>query len=242
MEAEPERLWLVKPCTTGRSEGIRFISSVEEATEHVNTWAVAQEYVSRPYLFGGHKFHIRLYVLATRWTPPGVLLFDEGLVFRSRHAYDAANPSKERDIFSAVSQDVQALELSALWHELGKEAGAVRGRIQAMLAEVLGLELGTSFGDTEPLASYGFSCFDLFAADVILDEGLEPLLLEMNQGPNLWVETEAREEQPLLRKVKSPLMGQLAQWAAARVGASPTTTEAAEELERKTLTNFTRIL
>merc|ERR1712176_1633170 len=121
--------------------------------------------------FGGRKFHLRLYVHVPRWSPVGALLYDDGMVFRSRHAYEGHRPSTKNDVFSGVSQDVEPLALTTLWDALGSMVAAkVRTRIVDLLANIFGVAVEETFGDASDLNKRGFACFDLFGVDVMLDE------------------------------------------------------------------------
>jgi len=240
---DPHSYWVVKPCAAGNSSGLRLVSGNDGADGPVEDWSVAQEYVLHPFLgFGGRKFHLRMYVFVTRWDPVGAFLFDDGLIFRSRHRYSGyQRPSVDRDLFSSIRSDVEPLTLAPLWSALGEaQASAVRARIISGLAEILGVALEESFGT--PNSSRGFSCFDLFGIDVMLDEHLTPFVLEFNIGPNLWVDSEGSEHVELLASVKRPLVEQMVSWAALRARQRPRGRAEAEGLEARALPGFTRIL
>jgi len=250
MKARPERHWLVKTCSGGASKGITLVSSGDDKAiqEAIRTWSVAQEYLREPLLSaGGRKFHLRLYMLVTRWAPAGVFLYNEGLIFRSRHVHDSSQPSQDRDVFSSVSKDVEPLMLAALWEEIGPErASLAQSRMLDVLAEVFGTPsaLVASFGDPSLLASErGFDCFDLFGIDLMFDVNLQPYVLEVNMGPNLWVDRQGDLEEKLLRAVKEPLVKQLAAWTAAKIRLRPqATVEEAKAIEEATLVDFARVL
>eukprot|EP00928_Gymnodinium_smaydae_P011940 TRINITY_DN14367_c0_g1_i1.p1 TRINITY_DN14367_c0_g1~~TRINITY_DN14367_c0_g1_i1.p1 ORF type:complete len:190 (-),score=30.14 TRINITY_DN14367_c0_g1_i1:619-1188(-) len=174
------------------SHGIDLVSSedvLSVATKVVGRHAVAQEYVHQPYLFDGRKFHFRIYLLVTRWAPTGAFLYDEGLLFRSRHVYDPRKLSEKRDLFSGTSADTEVLRHADFWRSLSAGvAQRVRGRIAKLLSEVLGTSLQESFGAFAPFTekARGYSCFDLYGADVILNDELDPLLLEINIGRQIF--------------------------------------------------------
>jgi len=246
MKAEPDRHWVIKPCIAGQSDGIDLIRGrdfkADRDQPHGRT--VAQEFVERPFLgFGGRKFHLRLYVLVTRWDPPGVFIHDEGMLFRSERTYDKDRPSRQHDIFSGISKEVRPYAFAALWSELGElQARLVRDRIVALLAQVMGRAVDITFGDPRSLDERGYSCFDLFGADVILDENLQPFLMEINQGPDLWVDGRGAANEALQRGLKGPLLQQLAHWVALRVKAARHGTVNAREIENEALLNYTRVL
>merc|ERR1712107_249851 len=151
------------------------------ATKNTDRNSVAQEYLDKPFLgFGGQKFHFRMYIFVTRWAPvPAVYLYDEGLVFRSLHAYEK-KPSVDRDIFSGISASVEALPISAFWDYLGTippeesigvDAATIRARIKQLLVDLIQSDIEDSSWSarTSEQKSRKYGCFDLFGADVILD-------------------------------------------------------------------------
>jgi len=257
VKADLNRFWVVKPCSATHSSGIQLLRGADalHASENI-TAAVAQEYVEAPFLgFGGSKFHLRLYILITRWSPSvGAFLFDEGLIFRRREEYDSQSVSLERDVFSGITDEVEPLKVSELWahlessqtcsshHSCDVSAATVRQRIADMLAEVFdGDSVKAFFGRAPRKKIKGYSCFDFYGVDVMLDRQLQPLLLEVNLSPNLAVGGEGTQWIPLLSSIKSEMVMQIATWAALRLRIPPQTVREAEAIEAKTLTNFTRL-
>ncbi|CAE7243070.1 Ttll4, partial [Symbiodinium pilosum] len=241
LSQKPDGLWLVKSCSAGRSEGIVLLSGRPEDSETLHkvmyTWAVAQKYIEKPYLgFGERKFHMRLYVLVTSWHSPAVFLFNEGFVFRSRHKYDASSPSVKRDVFSAVSADVESLALASLWEHLGERTTDVWQRLTRVLVETLSTSLAESFGPTERLEQRSYACFDIFGVDVMLDDHLQPFILEVNTGPNLWLDDTSTANQAT---IKGAFVHQVVLWAhewLSRHGSNQ-----ASGWAHKMLLNFTRL-
>jgi len=222
LRRDPSRHWLLKDCSGGASQGIDLVNSWNESmiNESIGKWRVAQAYMSNPLTsHRGQKFHVRLYVLITSWAPVHAWVYEDGLVFRSKHAHVGDRPSAERDIFSAFSTDVDVLALSALWEELGSSSTQkAQASISELLAEVLGSSLEASFGDPRALESErGYSCFDLFGVNVMFDQQVRPYILEVNMGPNLWVDRQGKEIEAMLRMVKTPLVRQIVAWAEATV-------------------------
>jgi len=156
----PKKLWVMKPCFGGASRGIQIVQgqTVVGDEERFGAQTAAQEYLE-PFLgFGRRKFHLRLYVLVTRWAPVGAYLYDEGVVFRSKHEYDRGRVTTEDNIFSSISGDVDGVPLATLWQHLDTLAGKkiegstvevphaashiVWSQMVAMLAELLSSENG----------------------------------------------------------------------------------------------------
>jgi len=246
VSADQSRTWVLKPCSAGRSEGIELVRGSKAAGETAKRhhWAVAQEYLSRPLLLrrqGLHKFHLRLYVHVASWAPhPTGFLFDEGLAFRSREVY-GNTPNVNRDVFSGVSDKVEPLSLASIWQEIGDaRAKLVWRRIVRLFEELLLSEaVAQSFGDAGVLEQQrGFDCFDLIGADVMISEDLEPYLLEINQGPNLWVERDGPGYEPLMRGIKTTLVEQLAAWMREKLSHGD---DLEKEEQYHRFVNFTRV-
>lgn len=243
----PEKHWVLKAVSTGLSKNISIVQGYgARAAQPAVGWKVAQEYLSEPYMgLGNRKFHLRLYVLATRWSPPAAFLYNEGLLLRSRAEYDANSVSEERDVFSAVSASVEGLPLDVLWQHVGQdEAVAIWGRIRLLLQEVLGVareESNGVFEELEPRRGYG--CFDLYGADVMLDARLQPYILEFNTGPNLGIDRASWsvEQAALQRGLKTTLVAQISRWATQRLVLRPSTAPEAEAIEAAALRGFTPI-
>lgn len=251
VNANPEEYWVLKPCFGGGSKGVEVHRGREavSALKHFDTPTVAQEYVAQPYLgLGGRKFHLRHYILVTRWTPTGAYLFNDALIFQSRHQYND-RPSIERDIFSGISEAVEGVPQRVLWDHLDiadaslNLSAGVRARIEDVFREFLGTEVEEVYGSFSSLeARRQYSCFDLFGVDTMLDAKLQPRVMEINVGPNLWVDNHGQDNEAQLRRIKVPLVDQVLRWAALRTSRQTISSEEAEEIEAFTLQNFTRLL
>jgi len=250
----PGSHWVLKPCMGGASKGIDMISSddVLHARYSFKGPTVAQEYVALPYLgLGGGKFHLRMYLLVTRWSPPAVYLYNNGLVIRNREKYDKNQRDTKRDIFSVIEGSIEALPFSDLWNHLDSSTPLVKenmsasvwARIQEAFREMLGQNLQESFGSFERIEEQrGHGCFDLFGADVILDSRLEPYVMEINTGPNIWIDDRGEGTKQQLTEVKGPLIEELVDWIALRLRRPPTSSIEADKVEQETLRNYTKVL
>lgn len=235
LEADPLKHWVIKTCTGGNAEEVRILKAADkEAAQAMSgEHAIAQPYLERPLrLWRGGKFHYRVYVLATRWAPAALFLYDEGFVQRSALPYDPTAPSRAT-MFSTGSDNVS---LATLWDEIGRHRAAeVQGEIRGALAEIFGVAMEPSFGAFARKA--GYHCFDLFGIDMMLDEGYRPYVLEVNQGPDLWAGESAT------RVIKGHLVKQVIAYATRRSNAPlDISVQEAEALENSTLATFTRII
>lgn len=252
---DPDQYWVLKPCLGGASKGIQIHRGLDalKAQPGFGADAVAQEYV-KPFLGFGYKFHLRIYLLVTRWAPLGAYLFNEGLVFWSKSRHDTSNMNTEDHIFSGISRSISAMTLAALWTKLDSlprsrliddpsmtTSEVVRTRILHVVSELIRDSEDKSFL-TLP-STHGYSCFDLLGADVILDEALQPHLMEINVGPNIWIDNHGEEYERVLGPIKVPLIDQVAHWAALRIKSSDVPSEdEIKSIERQSLKNFTRVV
>ena len=75
---------------------------------------------------------------------------------------------------------------------------------------------------------------------MILDENLQPFIMEFNVGPNLWIDNHGSDWVKTLGSIKEPLIAQIVHWASMRVSAAAK--DNVELLEQQALLNFTRVV
>jgi len=255
--ANPDKPWVYKICNSGMSAGVEILSGdklIDRTKQKPKQWTVVQEYLQNPFMgFGGRKFHLRVYVLVTQWSPsPHVFVYNEGVVFRSRHKYEGASLSDKRDVFSAISSDIEALPHRVFWDAIDDGAAShgglpssimVREHMMDVIRYIFGEATEESNGKfaafADKLKNGGYSCFDLYGLDVMFNERLEPFVLEINTGPNLNIDDRGEETSGMLQGVKRPLMQELIHWVALRL---TTTDKNLNDIEDRTLSNFSRVL
>ena len=75
-QAEPEAVWILKPCQLGEGRHIEICKTPEIPRRH----CTASRYISDPLLVAGRKVDLRVYVLLTAFQPLSAHVFREGLV------------------------------------------------------------------------------------------------------------------------------------------------------------------
>ena len=208
-----------------------------EYADYVPLKAVAQQHITRPLLLGGSKFHLRLYLLVTRYPPePRVYLARDGFAFVSEKRYDHVLTNPNDAIFSVVGDGVaRSAPLDELRQALaatGVEWAPVWASIKEVsrrLVAAYDSALHVPDAPPPPHARNG-SCFDLFGLDIMLDVDRIPYILEVNAGPNMFINS-AHPEQAA---AKAGIVQALAAYTAARVtardGAAGELSEIAERL------------
>ena len=169
----------------------------EEATNQPEAY-VAQRYIENPYLIGGKKFDIRLYVLVTSFSPVVAYLYRSGFARFSHTRYssdpaDIANNfvhltnvavQKTADNYDARSggkMDLRTLKLLV----------ASRHGLRATDELFLNIEdiIVRSLLSVQHVMIADKHCFELYGYDVLVDDDLKPWLIEINASPSLSANT-----------------------------------------------------
>ena len=79
-----DNIWIIKPPKGSLGKGIEFIYNYED----IPKTGFISRYIHNPHLLYGTKYHLRLYVLITGYSPMKLYLFNEGLVLRASEKYD----------------------------------------------------------------------------------------------------------------------------------------------------------
>ena len=201
---------------------------MEDVREAVTEWKdvlewVLQRYVERPLLIGGHKFHLRVYVLVAGCL--SVYLYEDAFVLLAARKFPGKSTDAEGESASVQSQlshitntctsaavlgdkfeehrHVRFLSelpwLLEKWDTLPRGDGpAAVARVYDGMRTALAALFGSFRGQFErfmPLAN----AFELFGVDFLVDEDMHPWLLEFNPGPDMG---QARNRlQPLMQAI-----------------------------------------
>jgi hypothetical protein len=199
---QKEQTWFIaKPSLGRQGKGIFIFRKAEQIPEGK---FIVQEYLHRPYLIKSRKFHLRIYLFTRSLSPLRVYLHREGLALFSSDSYkpeevdnleshltnaavgNKAAPSEE---WEADEDDRSHLtwKLSYLYRYLEQEHRVNITKLkhdvaQALVKSVLTIQAQKPFPERTP-----GTCFDIYGADVMFDEFLNPYVAEINLGPELKV-------------------------------------------------------
>eukprot|EP00040_Diaphanoeca_grandis_P029910 m.176030 g.176030 ORF g.176030 m.176030 type:complete len:593 (+) comp31841_c1_seq1:93-1871(+) len=216
-------LWMVKPARGARGKGLVVTNNIERPLS-----ALVQRYVANPLLMRGKKFHLRIYVVISNVDPLRVLTFNEGLLLTASKNF-TTDPRFYTDLQvhlsnSAMSNDTQhktSLRLSDFWLWLGAQSEApTQAVVWQRVSDVVGKLVMSSQIKDDGHASESFrrvmltgrqhrsgTCFDLFGADIMFTDEFEPVLLELNNGPEVY--TWDRVAKPINHLVHTRLLQEL---------------------------------
>jgi hypothetical protein len=188
---------------------------------------VASVYIDNPLLIDGFKFDLRVYVAVTSINPLRIYMYDDGLVRFATQKYQAqygnAKAAKYTHLtnyslnkFSANFQEnTDAMKddegskqsLSALrkrLRKMGHDDTLLFHKMEDLIIKTVIAGEPMINNATEMFCPYPRSnCFELFGFDVLVDDKLEPWLLEVNLTPALGCDS------PLDQKIKANVVADL---------------------------------
>lgn len=193
-----------------RQEGLRITNSLEEIMMAKNEdYVIVQELLQDPYLIDGRKINMRFYILVIcKDSNMDVYVFNNGFMYYTkepfrknckdfgpnittgyvdRWVYDV-NPLTHNDFKKYLdNQDRDLIEAEReIISENRKISEIVFGRIYLMIREIFESFIGkVCGGKLKDNVS-----FQLFGADVAINDQLYPKIMEINKGPDMSIKDE----------------------------------------------------
>lgn len=209
-----KNLWILKPGAMSRGRGISVYANLnlikqavgaELTTISSSRW-VAQKYIERPLLIHGVKFDIRQWFVVTDWEQLTIWMY------RRSYARFSTVPFTLEDLdgqihltnnaiqrkFSLSEDCHEDLPYEKMWfcEELDEYLASIghvnsfRQKIYPAMKNILTQTCLAAQENAEPRRR----SFELYGADFMLDEKLNPWLIEINQGPTLSIATTVTKE------------------------------------------------
>ncbi|KAM9188980.1 tubulin monoglutamylase TTLL4 isoform 2-T3 [Mergus octosetaceus] len=167
---------------------------------------LVQRYLHKPYLIGGRKFDLRIYVYVTCYDPLRVYLFKDGLVRFASCKYSSSMKSLSNKFVHLTNYSVNKKNteyksnsdetacqghkwaLKALWSYLtqkGVNSEAIWEKIKDIVIKTIIASEPYVNSLVKMYVRRPYCCHELFGFDIMLDENLKPWILEVNISPSL---------------------------------------------------------
>ena len=168
---------------------------------------VVQKYCENPLLVDGRKFDLRAYMVIT-CMKPYLVLYQPGYVRMSLNPYTTENFGKESKMTHLTNNSVQKnhpdyknlkeksiISIEALIEDLlatGRiqSADEYRAKVDSKIQEIMKL----IFTVVKDKLDKKFGCFELFGFDFLIDDNLDPHLIEINVNPALYTDTNVQKD------------------------------------------------
>ena len=202
----PGSTWIVKPTNRSQGKGIFLINKLTQinrwlrekmADEDQNPFIVSR-YIDRPLLIGGKKFDLRLYVLVTSFRPLVAYWHQAGFARFCASKYVAGTVDEE-DLGSQLTNvalqkgedsynDSHGGKWSVqnLWLYLQGSHG--HHKADNLMSDIK-FVIVQSLKALQPAMLNDKHCFELYGYDILIDDRLQPHLIEVNASPSLTVTT-----------------------------------------------------
>nr|XP_057940998.1 probable tubulin polyglutamylase TTLL9 isoform X6 [Doryrhamphus excisus] len=193
----PGSTWIMKPAAKSQGAGIFLFKKLKDIMDwrkHDGTRSeeqrdagqvesyVAQRYIENPYLLGGRKFDLRVYVMVTSYFPLKAWLYREGFARLSsaRFSLNCIDDKYVHLTNVAVQKTAPDYdpEKGCKWkiEKLRMYLTAKHGRqmVETLFKQMDNIFIG-SLQSVQNIIINDKRCFELYGYDIMLDENLKPL-------------------------------------------------------------------
>lgn len=199
-------VYIMKPIGRAQGRGIFLFNRLRQISDwKIGKWRdnlaesyVVQKYVERPYLVGGKKFDLRIYVLVTSFTPLVAYMYREGFARFTFHRYTLNPRELDNSYVHLTNVAIQKTsgqydEQGSKWHiRMLKMYLISRHGHEAVEQLFNGIQdlVIRSLQCVQRVMIQDKHCFELYGYDIIIDENLQPSILEVNSSPSLTADTD----------------------------------------------------
>ena len=209
--SKDDMYWICKPADMSRGRGIFVFKDLSELT--YDCTAVVQRYISHPFLIGGYKFDLRIYVSVPSYHPLRIYIHEEGLVRFGTDKYDLnklgnlfshltnTSINKHSPMYAADKDQIGSgckWTLTQLRHYFRQE-NINDHTLWTKIINIVVLTLIIQHSQVPPAEN----CYELYGFDVIIDEHMKPWLLEVNFSPAMSCDSQVdiQVKKPMLHDV-----------------------------------------
>jgi len=204
----PGKLWIMKPIAKSQGKGIfifrklkdimdwrkeDYYRTMDEKKEDKETPEayIVQRYIENPYLIGGKKFDLRVYILVTSYIPLRAWLYREGFARFTNYRYsldsiDDTYIHLTNVAIQKTSPDYDPEGSKWSLRQLRMYLTAKHGcEVVANLYRLMDEIFIKSLQSVQRVMINDKHCFEMYGFDILLDSDLKPWLVEINASPSL---------------------------------------------------------
>ncbi|XP_021272147.1 probable tubulin polyglutamylase TTLL9 isoform X3 [Numida meleagris] len=203
---KPGTTWIMKPVGRSQGKGIFLFRKLKDIFDwkadggrtneqkdetQIETY-VAQRYIENPYLIGGRKFDLRVYILVTSFIPLNAWLYRDGFArFSSMrftlnsiddHYVHLTNVAVQKTAPDYDPEKGCKWMIQQLRQYLTAKHGT--GSVEVLFADMDNIFI-KSLQSVQKVIISDKHCFELYGYDILIDQDLKPWLLEVNASPSL---------------------------------------------------------
>jgi hypothetical protein len=199
----PSKIYITKN-NKQRQEGIEIHNSIESIEKTKDKYLLVQELLQDPYLINGRKINLRIYVLVIKDTYGNIklLVYQDGFMYYTPELFEKNDISFERNITTGYV-DRQIYIDNPLTHNDFRNFlddpnrkktiieeyynYAYKNKLSTYIFSQIYQLIGTIFQTYENIIGtnlYGVG-FQLYGVDIAINEKLQPMIMEINKGPDL---------------------------------------------------------
>jgi len=197
----PENIYILKK-NIQRKEGILILNNlmnILQTIKHEPRYVIIQHYITNPFLIQKRKLNIRLYIAVVCTPSSGlkVYLYTQCKCIYANQEYDPNNINNLEAHLTSLNLDTEIynhlpetftelqnylgqLEYNYIWKKINYKVKKIFFAIQKEKAICQDIK--------------GNLNFQLFGMDVMLDDTMEPWILEFNKGPDMSYKTQKDEK------------------------------------------------
>lgn len=211
--------WILKPPASARGIGVRLITKWAQVPK--KRPAIVQRYLSRPFLINESKFDLRIYVYISSINPLRVYIHEDGLVRFASQKYTNSSRCLGNRFIHLTNYSINRLNaeyvsntndqaakghkwsLRALWAYLRSQGISPAPVWSSIKDVVVKTAISTEAAFNAAINAYcnhPCSVHEVFGFDILLDEDLQPWLLEVNVSPSM------HSDSPLDVKIKGNMV------------------------------------
>lgn len=211
VKKDPNQIWIMKPACQAQGRGIFLITnpsqiaswkaSLKGGVENlVNELYIAQKYIMNPLLLGGRKFDMRIYAFVNNYNPLSIWLNRTGFARFTHARYNNNFDLVDNQYIHLTNVAVQKTcnqydkTTGGKWHlrnlklylysKFGVKA------VEEIFAKIENIIKMSIFSASKIIANDRHS-FELYGYDILINDNLQPVLLEINANSSLSANTPA---------------------------------------------------